>query len=464
MAFQVTQTMIDVFTNANAKMYYAGSEVTVGQTIGTGDNLEAIADSGYAFYSESVSVKDGTNDRVYFQLGSPPTEANYYLLSSRELYDPVFSVESVVFNPPANYNFLIGQDDLNEFSEANAKLQINGVDAVLYSAVNSGDVLTAVANSGFAFYETSSYPNSSVVLTSRDPGTGGSIQDAFTINDPPTTATITVGSQDFGVGFYVASEQFTPEVSGSNNVYLIDNEILADVNTQRFIVDNQEVVDYGEYILSVIQIPTSVDPELILETVSIQLGDQTIAAQAPEIGADKIPIDMGEISVPAINGNSLDFENTVCQLHLPNSSTIAVDAYYVIGETIGIEYLLDVYTGEATINLTSTKVGGKVFFTKTSTLGVNIPYSARVGYQNNVQNIGIDVGGNNHLQTAFMEITRNDAPLSGGFFSVAVVDEDLIGNQSGYIEVDNANLSFNALGMEKDEIKSMLQSGVIIDD
>lgn len=462
MAFQVTQEMIDVFAAANAKMYYGGSEVTLGQTIGTGDNLEAIANSGYAFFTDSVSVKDGTNDRIYFSLASPPTKANYYLLSSRELFSPVFSVESVVFNPPAEYNFLIGQGDLNEFSEANAKLQINGVDAVLYSAVNSGDVLTAVANSGFAFYETASYPNSSVSLNSRDPGTGGSIQDAFTINDPPTTATITVGSQDYGISFSVATEQFTPQVSGSNNVYLIDNDILSQVNEQRFIVDNQEVVDYGEYILSVIKIPTSVDPELILETVPIQLGDQTITAQAPEISADTISIDMGEISVPATYGNSLDFQNTVCQLHLPYTTTVAIESYYVIGETIGIEYLLDVYTGNVTINLTSTKVNGEVFFTKKSSLGVNIPYSARVGYTNNVQNMSIDVGGNNHLTVAYMEVTRNDAPLSGGFFSVPIVDEDTIGSQNGYIEVDNVNLSFDALGMEKDEIQTMLSSGVII--
>lgn len=351
--------------------------------------------------------------------------------------------------------FDITQANIDSFANANAKLQVEGVDAVEGTTVNQGDELTAVANSGFALY------SGSVELSTQSQW-GSIINEKFTVNDPPTTATLIVGGNYYYANFSVATEQSTPEVSGTNNVYLIDNDILTQVNEQRFITDNTEVVDYGEYILSLIKIPTSIDPELVLESVPIQLGDQTLTAKAPEISADTIPIDMGEISVPATYGNSLDFQNTVCQLHLPYTTTVAIESYYAIGETIGIEYLLDVYTGNVTINLTSTKVNGEVFFTKKSSLGVNIPYSARVGYTNNVQNMSIDVGGNNHLTVAYMEVTRNDAPLSGGFFSVPIVDEATLGSQSGYIEVDNVNLHFDALGTEKDEIQSMLSSGVII--
>lgn len=350
--------------------------------------------------------------------------------------------------------FSINQTGIDNFTNANAKLQVNGVDAVVGTTVNQGDELTAVANSGFAFY-----PNSVSLSTQNQ--LGEMITEYFTVNDPPTTATLIAGDYFFA-NFTVATEQATPEVVGSNNVYLIDNDILTQVNEQRFITDNTEIVDYGEYILSVIKIPTSIDPEIILESVPIQLGNETLTATAQEISADTIPINMGEISVPETYGNSLDFQNTVCQLHLPYTTTVAVESYYVIGETVGIEYLLDVYTGNVTINLTSTKVNGEVFFTKKSSLGVNIPYSARVGYTNNVQNMSIDVGGNNHLTVAYMEVTRNDAPLSSGFFSVPIVDESTIGNQSGYIEVDNVNLSFAAIGNEKEEIKAMLSNGVII--
>lgn len=256
------------------------------------------------------------------------------------------------------------------------------------------------------------------------------------------------------------------EISGTNHIYKVDNNIISEVTNNRFVysgIDDSLFIDYGNFILALIELPTEIDPDLILPAENIELGDSEIPVAAERIATDKIVIDMGVISTPEIYGNFLDFENVVCQLHLPHSATIVVDPEYVIGQDLTIEYIVSAYTGKATINLSSTKVG-KVFFTQESTLGIDIPYSLTDDSSASTQNSSIAIGGDNRISKAYIEIIRNESPLSDKFFTIPTIDEDLISNQNGYIEVDNVNLSFAAIGNEKEEISNILSSGVIIND
>ena len=72
------------------------------------------------------------------------------------------------------------------------------------------------------------------------------------------------------------------------------------------------------------------------------------------------------------------------------------------------------------------------------------------------------MGGDNGVLIPYIEIVRNDAILPNGFFTVPVVDESLISGQSGFIKIDNVELETSALGNEKAQIISLLNSGVII--
>lgn len=256
-------------------------------------------------------------------------------------------------------------------------------------------------------------------------------------------------------------------VKGSNYIYQITQDKLTELNKVRFkTVDitssNDAVYDFGQFILGLIELPFAVDPKYIGNPEPIKLANMDTSVLAPVIKTDLIRVDLGEIFVPAGNSAVEDFSNATALLHLPRSSPIALDLEYVIGQTIGIEYLVDVYSGRATINITSSKIGGDVINTSEVDLGVNIPYTTLINTKS-VNNINISLGGENHVKTPFIEIVRSDAVLPDGFWTIPVTDEGILSGNSGYVEVQNVELkSSKAMRVEKNEIVSLLASGVII--
>lgn len=256
-------------------------------------------------------------------------------------------------------------------------------------------------------------------------------------------------------------------VKGSNYIYEITQEKLTELNKVRFktvdITDsNDAVYDFGQFILGLIELPFTIDPSYIGQPEPIKLANMDTKVSAPVIKADLIRVDLGEIVVPAGNSAVEDYSNTTALIHLPRTAPIALDLEYVIGQTVGIEYLVDVYSGHATINITSSKLGGAVINTSEVNLGVNIPYTTLINTKS-AQNINISVGGENHVTTPFIEIIRADSILPGGFWTIPVTDEGDLSGNLGYIEVQNIEFQTDkALRVEKNEIVSLLASGVII--
>lgn len=360
-------------------------------------------------------------------------------------------------------SFTIGSGQLDAFENNNASLLLNGNPAMPGNTVNSGDVLTAIADSGFIFTTVTiganGYDVVQGVVTFPVP---------FTIQDPPTEAILEYSGQAVsGDVAEVVTEPGGIEVSGNNNVYLITPEILADVNRNRYSEPLSEggVIDYGQYILGIISIPSDIEPELIAETTEIILGPRRLnGIEAQRLATDKIVFDMGTISVPEETGSLLDYANTAFNLHLPYSSTIAIEPRYVIGENLGIEYIIDAYSGEATINLYSTAIGGEVFYTSVVSLGINIPYTNTTTQTGNIYNPSIGVGGDNRITTPFLEQVKFEAINVDGFFTVPVVDEGTLAGNYGFIRVENSNVKVNCFANEKEEIDAMLSRGVIIND
>jgi hypothetical protein len=473
MSFTISQQVIDDLAAENFTLKISSSSntdpdnattVTGGQVISGGYHyLFLVADSGYGFLSGNVSI--GSFDRD-FSFGNPPTYGRA-LVNGGDSGTVEIVAESLVYTPPADlsYNFLVSPSHLEIFSSSSAKLQVEGVDAEIYTPVYSGDILTAICIGDFEFYEEQYYPYVSMVLTARD-SNNFSIERGFTLGDPPNTATLETQNENRAVSFVVGTVQVTPEIVGANNVYLIDSEILNEVNIKRFqnvnVGNEPERVDYGTYILSVLQIPTTINEDYVIASTDIQLGDYDTGVSAPQLSLDALPFDMGVISVPETFNNSLDFQNTICNLHLPWAQSVAIEAFYVVGQDLSIEYILDCYTGNVTINISSTKTDGEVFHTLETSLGVNVPYSATVGYTPTLNNSNVDVGGNNHILKPFIEVIRNDAPLASGVFSASIVDDGVLTGVNGFVVVQEIELDFKALRNEKNEIENILSGGVII--
>lgn len=364
--------------------------------------------------------------------------------------------------PKALYTVKAG--DIIAILDNEIDMKVNGADITAGSVLRLGDVIVAKVSGNRKFYTDTSLHGTSINFSVFFDAEMQWLQFALTDNDQTATFTMvddTSGSGGTYQAWNIRTKQETPAVVGTNNVYKIDTSILSSVNKERFvtIAGSETPFDYGQYILSVLQFPFDIPADQILPPENIQLANRQLNATANKVATDKIKIDLGEIVVPDTYGNMLSFANTNAVIHLPLSPSIVLDLEYVIGQTLGVYYLLDCYTGTATINITSTKLAAVISSTQVN-IGVRVPYMA--DSYSAPENTGVVAGGNNGVKIPYVELISHDAILPDGFFTVPVVDETLISNQTGYIKVDNVELKTGALGNERAQIISLLNSGVII--
>lgn len=354
--------------------------------------------------------------------------------------------------------------DITAISDNEIDMKVNGADITAGSVLRLGDVIVAKVSGIRKFYTDTTLHGTSINFAVFFDGESQWLQFALSDNDQTATFTMvddTSGSAGTYQAWNIRTKQETPAVVGTNNVYKIDTSILSSVNKERFvtITGSDTPFDYGQYILSVLQFPFDIPADQILTPENIQLANRQLSVVANKVATDKIKIDLGEIIVPDTYGNMLSFANTNAVIHLPLAPSIVLDLEYVIGQTLGVYYLLDCYTGTATINITSTKLAAVISSTQVN-IGVRVPYMA--DSYTAPENTGVVAGGNNGVKIPYIELISHDAILPHGFFTVPVVDETLIGGQSGYIKIDNVELVTGALGNEKAQIISLLNSGVII--
>ena len=360
--------------------------------------------------------------------------------------------------------YTVKTEDITAITDNEIDMKVNGADITAGSVLRLGDSIVAKVSGIRKFYTDTSLHGTSINFAVFFDGESQWLQ--FSLSDNDQTATFTmVDDTSESAGTYQAwnirTKQETPAVVGTNNVYKIDTNILSSVNKERFvtITGSDTPFDYGQYILSVLQFPFDIPADQILTPENIQLANRQLSVVANKVATDKIKIDLGEIIVPDTYGNMLSFANTNAVIHLPLAPSIVLDLEYVIGQTLGVYYLLDCYTGTATINITSTKLAAVISSTQVN-IGVRVPYMA--DSYTAPENTGVVAGGNNGVKIPYIELISHDAILPNGFFTVPVVDETLIGGQSGFIKIDNVELETGALGNEKAQIISLLSQGVIV--
>lgn len=348
----------------------------------------------------------------------------------------------------------ITQSHINTFNDANCQLYVNNVLAVDGMVFNTGDVLKAVATGSYEFYLIGGHSVSASYRTR----TGGTI--AFSVSED--FKTVTSGLSSFGSGFSVATNLVTPDVKGVNDVYLITDSQVRAITQSRFVSGTSDnFIDYGIYILGLINLPFAVDASMVIGKKNIMLGSFNTGIEADLLSSDVITLDMGSILVTGLKGNLLDYKNTVALLHLPYCETVALEIDYVIGETISIEYEINLYDGVVTVNVSSSKIGG-VISTRNVDMGITIPFANLTTYPAANDPRNIKLGGDNGVKTPYIEIMRNNAILEDGFFTIPIIDESLLNVQTGFMKIEEVDLMTRATSSEKELIKSQLMDGVII--
>lgn len=439
---------------------------------------------GVAPYSVVVVAPDGStvHDNVtglstgsYSLNTSSDDQTGNYSITVTDSALPVATLTTSidVAEVPVVAYYNIKQIDLDNAAAAHAVLTVGNTPAVLGTPVAIGDVIKATADAGyeFAMITNPGIPSAQIasvyfVETSRY----GNKNTSFTLSADKKTCTFTM-VENTGEFVYnqikLSSVQLTPDVTGTNNIYKIDKDILAAVNRKRFKIvsdggttPNETVYDYGQFILSVLSLPFAIPEQYVLNDENIILANLDTGVKAPALSSDLIKIDMGSITVNPVNNNLLDYINTVAIMRLPRVDSIAIDLEYVIGKTLNIEYLLDCYTGRATVNIVSSETGETVV-SKQVDIGVSVPY---INFHNDAQlsNDNVEVSGDNGIYTPFIELVKIDTLLSDGMFTIPIIDENELTNQTGFIRVEEINLNSSATRNEKNELISILRNGVII--
>ncbi|MFV0535094.1 MAG: hypothetical protein ACK5MR_15770 [Cumulibacter sp.] len=241
-----------------------------------------------------------------------------------------------------------------------------------------------------------------------------------------------------------------------NKVFLVTPEIIKEFENVPQL--SEDSTDYSQYIISLMAIPFEI-PETFLEVdAEITLGDYGTNIQAPVMNADKLIIPLGDVVYSGGESNSLDFVATSYEMFLPFISlTVEIAPEHIVGKTISGEYILDAYSGDITVNLYN---GDETpFYSGKSSVGRSIPF--RVA-NNDQTTIGNEQGSENGLTTAYIRTSRRK--LQPGNFSNFVSLEGLLEDVTGFIMVEEIALQTSATYSERQQIVSILNGGVIIND
>ena len=202
----------------------------------------------------------------------------------------------------------------------------------------------------------------------------------------------------------------------------------------------------------------STDPKRI--TQYKEGSTNVIDAEAHYTLDNKYILPLGAIEVEGEYGNVYDYKDTQVYLHSPYiEQPIGIDPSYAIDETITLNMAIDLYSGNATLNIHSTKIEGELV------QRVNIPIKHEIPLMTNTNNIVEGkIGGfiYNKITTPFIEVVRNIPYQNDSMFGKAMFEYGRVGDFSGYLEMDDTNVLTDATTAEQDMIRAELTNGVII--
>lgn len=286
----------------------------------------------------------------------------------------------------------------------------------------------------------------------------GAITTNFTVSDDKSTLTesVTDGYNYVLNDEYIAVKK-VEKIGEFTRLYNPVESELTELAKVRF----QNDVDMGQYITALFKIPFEIPTDLITEEKrNIVLGTLDTNVTANGLTTYNMVVDVGTITIPEKYENVYDYIDTECILNLPYFDKIYLSNEFVIGQTVRIEYIIDLYSGNATCNIYSSFTGGIV----ESTNGViccNIPFVQKTN--NSVVGLISNIN-KNIIDTAYIEVIRNKPYNVETVFGTETIDFGVIGDYTGYIEVSDVVLNSSATNEEKNEITDLLKEGVTINE
>lgn len=209
--------------------------------------------------------------------------------------------------------------------------------------------VTLTANDGTEFDTEKSTPQFYYKNASGYPQT----QD-LTISSDKKTATgsiqVNTNWSDFAVIGSAYPVTVVGEQYGAINVYLVTLDELAEFSSKRFFKETgtdpstgapiYENIDLGAYVNKIRRIYTNIGAS---STDVIRCGNYNTGVSCNQPAQDKITLDFGTAVVPAHNEDNTDYESEI-QIFLPFAGFVNLNNAYA-GKTIGLQYVINVVTG-----------------------------------------------------------------------------------------------------------------------
>lgn len=176
----------------------------------------------------------------------------------------------------------------------------------------------------------------------------------LTISSDKKTATgsiqINTNWSDFAVIGSAYPVAVVGEQYGAINVYLVTLDELAEFSGKRFFKETgtdpstgapiYENIDLGAYVNKIRRVYTNIGAS---STDVIRCGNYNTGVSCHQPAQDKITLDFGTAVVPAHNEDNTDYESEI-QIFLPFAGFVTLNTDYA-GKTIGLQYVINVVTG-----------------------------------------------------------------------------------------------------------------------
>lgn len=247
-------------------------------------------------------------------------------------------------------------------------------------------------------------------------------------------------------------------VSAFTNLYLTNKDELTLLSKERYQPFDNSKIDFGDYITNLYNTPFKVPLNIVGGSSDIVLGSFKTSVSSTLLNSSKFIIDMGTIKVTEKYNNVYDYSNVMYILHLPYFDKIYLDSEYVVNQTIKIEYVFDIYTGSATVNVYSSFIDS-IIESRTNIIVSQIPFLQKQTHSV----IGtITTVNKNNIASPFIEVVRNIPYNVDTIFGGETIEYGVIGDYTGFTRCENILLNSSATNIEKDEIIKLLNDGVIL--
>lgn len=232
--------------------------------------------------------------------------------------------------------------------------------------------------------------------------------------------------------------------------------LLSDVTFVEFDSEGNVIVNKTMFINNLIMIPFLINPDYYPDKALIKLGGDNTNIEAPILNDDLVSFDFGNIIIDDFKNSILDYQGVTYELRLPYvDEIIEIPPSLIVNKIINVKMLLDVYTGECTINIYN---GDDLPILSSKTkIGRSIPIRI---LEDAVNSLDGNNNINNELKKA--QILRISPELVDSPFSNLINKVGLLNGVTGFIQVNNIQIEKNMSETENELLINILSRGVFI--